>query len=108
MSDNVEKRKHRRVAIDWPLDIITGHGIIEGEVKNISSDGMYICCRQPLKLNEKIRTSIKPPEHEDITIAGNVIWSDLCGMDDDYNQVGFGICFVEISDQSRAILQDLK
>ena len=87
--------------------VLTGHGAIEGETRNLTVDGLFICCEEPIQLNEICPMSIDPPDHQTIEVAGKVIWSDFYAVDDRDTAFGTGICFVEISDGDRHFLEDV-
>ena len=96
MNNTIERRKRPRKKVSWPVNVFTDHGTIEGETKDISGDGVFISCDEPLALNEKYRIGIIPPDHQVIDITGKVVWSDLYGIDENNTAFGMGICFVEI------------
>lgn len=96
MADGIERRKNQRRQVTWPVNVFTDHGKIEGEIKNISVDGVFISCEEPLSLNENYRIGIIPPNHQIIDVTGKVVWSDLYGIDENNTAFGMGICFVEI------------
>ena len=107
MSNRVERRKHDRIRVRWPITVLTGHGTIEGETRNITVDSIFICCEEPLRLNEIFPMSISPPNHQMIEVTGKVIWSDLYAVDDRNTAFGTGICFVKISDGDRHFFKDV-
>jgi hypothetical protein len=103
----IERRGHDRIEVRWPITLFTDHGAIEAETRNVSVDGIFICCEEPLQLNEICPMSIEPPDHQTIDVSGKVIWSDFYAVDDRDNAFGTGICFVEISDGDRHFLEDV-
>ncbi|MGD2269475.1 MAG: PilZ domain-containing protein [Desulfobacterales bacterium] len=107
MAHKVDRRKFSRGDVRWPITVISDQGTIEGETRNISFDGIYIRCDQPLELNENFRMAISPPDHDAIGVTGKVIWSDFYGMDHEDTFVGMGVCLVEISDKDRESFQDV-
>jgi hypothetical protein len=107
LKHTVERRKHHRINVAWPISIILDEEIIEGETINITVDGVLISCEEPLQLNEVLRISISPPNHQGIEVNGKVIWSDNYAIDEQDAAFGMGICFVKISDVNRHFLRDL-
>ena len=106
--DNTEeRRKHPRLEVDWPITVFTDGDTVEGEALNISLEGISICCEEPLPLKKILRITIAPHDHPIIQISGEVVWSDLYGMDDDKTTIGMGLCFVEISDEDRLAIKKL-
>lgn len=107
MATEEERRNQPRIEINWPITIYTDKGDIEGESKNITSEGLYISCEKPLPLNNLYSISIKPPHHQAIGVTGKIVWSDLYGIDDGEDIFGVGICLVEISEDDRDYLKGL-
>lgn len=106
--DNTEeRRKHPRFEVNWAITVFTDGGAVEGEAINISLEGLSICCEEPLPLKKMLRVTIAPPHHPIIQISGEVVWSDLYGMDDEKTTIGMGVCFVEISDEDRLAIEKL-
>lgn len=77
-----------------------------GETLTISETGISIYCDEPLSLKKIIHLTIVPPDHEVIRISGKITWSDLFGIDDRNEVVGFGIFFIEISDADRRYFRE--
>ena len=107
MAEKIERRKHQRRKVTWPVNVFTDQGTIEGETKDISDEGVFISCEEPLVLNEKYRIGIIPPDHEIIDITGKVVWSDLYGIDENNTAFGMGICFVKIPYNDQYFLDDV-
>ena len=105
--DIIERRKQERIKVRWPVTLFTDHDTIEGETRNITADGIFICCDEPLPLNEIFRMSIIPPNHKAIGVTGKVLWSDFYRIDDENTALGMGICFVKVSDGDRHFLKDM-
>ena len=106
MAITIERRKHSRGDIRWPITVLADHGTIKGETRNISVDGISIRCDEPLMINEVFRIAILPPDRQAIGVSGKVVWSDLYAIDPNDTAVGLGICFVRITDEDRKIFED--
>jgi len=107
LGDGIERRRHPRIDVRWPLAIMAAHGTIEGETRNISESGFAIHCDEPLPIEEIYAISISPPDHPPIGINGKVVWADLYGIEGEDTTVGMGVCFVEISEEDRQFLRDV-
>ena len=83
--------------VRWPVRIVSDQGTIEGETRDISFDGIYICVDEPLRLNEKFRMAISPPNHQSIGVTGKVVWSDLYALDEEETPFAMGMSLVKIS-----------
>ena len=107
MARKGEKRKHPRIEIKWPIRIFAGHGTLEGETRNITPEGVLICCEEPLLLDETYLMSILPPNSEAIGVSGKVVWSDFYGMCGTDTPVCIGICLVKMPEKDRHLLEKL-
>ncbi|MFB0520537.1 MAG: PilZ domain-containing protein [Desulfatiglandales bacterium] len=107
MSKGIERRKHDRIRVRWPVTVLTNNRIIQAETRNITVSGIFICCKEPLPRNEVLPVRISPPNYRVVQVSGKVIWSDLYAIDGQDISYGVGICFVKISDGDRHFLKDL-
>ena len=107
MQDKKERRNRPRRLIRWPITVLADHATLEGETINITTDGLFVTCGEPLRLNEIYRLSILPPNHRPLGLKGKVVWSDLYGIDNNNVAVGIGICLVEVSDEDRHYIEDI-
>ncbi|MFC1534617.1 PilZ domain-containing protein [Thermodesulfobacteriota bacterium] len=105
-----EKRKEQRTEVDWPIEVFLNDRIIKGTVKNITLNGIFVCCEEPLVLDENYRLSIFPPNHETINVVGKTLWSDSYALDSDEENapVCIGIVFVKISTIDLDFLKDIR
>ncbi|MEE8541721.1 MAG: PilZ domain-containing protein [Desulfobacterales bacterium] len=101
MDSKSERRKSMRWRVAWPVNVHTNQGDFVGETITVSETGISIYCDEPLSLKKVIQLTIFPPDHEAIRISGEIVWSDLFGIDDRDDVVGFGIFFIKISDADR-------
>jgi hypothetical protein len=102
-----EKRRSPRVEVSWPITILAETGTIEGEVRNVSVEGLLIFCEEPLRLNETYRMSILPGKHHAVGVNGKVVWADAYCMDEENTAFGVGICLVELTSEDREVLRSL-
>ena len=105
MTNKEERRKNKRVELQWPITILADYATVEGVTINISLDGVYIRCEEPLLLNESYRMSILPPNHDAIEVLGKVVRSEFYGMGEDNSTFGMGVCVLEISDEEKNALR---
>ena len=105
MEKKTERRKHPRIEARWPVSLKMGREVVEAETRNITLDGMFINCSQPLPLNSTLGLSIKPPKCSTIGVSGKVIWSKSYASDYKKTIYGIGICFVEIDDKDWRIFE---
>ena len=106
MANKTERRKHPRLEVRWPVKVLTGHSTIECESRNISANGLFIYCKEPLPLYNIFRLSIMPPNRQAIWVKGRVLWSKRYSSDEEKTIYGTGVCFVEISDEDWHFFND--
>ncbi len=98
-----EKRVCPRAELSWPVSAKVGAGSMKGETKNISTQGAYVCCHKPLKLNKIFDMLIDTPD-KTINIKAEVVWSNRYGPEDKTNPRGMGVRFIEISEEDRRLI----
>ena len=107
MVDAVEKRKHPRIPVRWPITIITNKGIVEGESRNITVAGVFVHSLEELPKDEIYQMIIRIPKKEAILVRGKVVWSNFDSMDFNSSYVGMGFSFIKISDEDRQLLGEV-
>jgi c-di-GMP-binding flagellar brake protein YcgR len=98
-----EQRIAPRAKIQWPVIVQKSTGVIEGVTLNISSTGVFIGCRRPLRLNEVFDMVITTPE-QDIGAKAEVVWSNKYGPDDHITPRGMGVRFLDISEENQRFI----
>ena len=74
---------------------MTPEGTIHGETKNLSMLGAFICCPEPLRLNEIVALTINIPDTEhSLTVRAQVVWSHGCSAGDGAGPNGAGVRFI--------------
>lgn len=98
-----EQRIAPRAKIQWPVIVQKSTGVIEGVTLNISSTGVFIGCRRPLRLNEVFDMVITTPD-QDIGAKAEVVWSNKYGPDDHITPRGMGVRFLDISEENQRFI----
>ena len=98
-----EQRIAPRAKIQWPVIVQKSTGVIEGVTLNISSTGVFIGCRRPLRLNEVFDMVITAPD-QDIGVKAEVVWSNKYGPDDHITPRGMGVRFLDISEENQRFI----
>ena len=81
---SADRRVYPRAKLKWPVKIRTDDGVMEGVTLDITHDGCFISCRNPLKLNVVFDMAIKVPKSKAILKANaEVVWSNIYGPDDE-------------------------
>jgi hypothetical protein len=105
VTDGTERRKHPRISVRWPVSVITDEGMIEGETRNITPEGVFIHCKERLTENHQYQLIVKLPKHQPIVMRGRLIWSNLEECDDNSFLQGMGFSFVKVSEGDRRYLE---
>ena len=100
-----EQRIAPRAKIQWPVMVERSTGVIEGVTLNISSTGVFIGCRRPLRLNEVFDMVITTPNHH-IGAKAEVVWSNKYGPDDHITPRGMGVRFLDISENDQRFISE--
>jgi len=92
----VERRRHPRAIVNWPVAVNIPEGSLEGEVKDISVGGVCILfAREPI-VTDNFSIFLKPSDQRTIPVIGEKVWSSK--FDVAYGTVfGIGIRFIYIS-----------
>lgn len=101
MNEDIERRKEPRVKVSWLAEIFFDDLTVEAEVQNITVEGLYLCCEEPLPFKETLRMAIYPEGEGPIQIIGKIVWSDFYGVDEKQSAVCLGISFMKISEEDR-------
>ena len=89
-----------RVKVKWPVTVNTKKGSMEGVTLDLGTDGAFVSCAKPLRLNEVFDMVITAPD-QTIEVMAEVIWSNIYGPDDDITPRGMGVRFLKISGKDR-------
>ncbi|MES0350904.1 MAG: PilZ domain-containing protein [Desulfobacteria bacterium] len=92
-----------RPELKWSVSAQVGGGIMHGETRDISLQGAFIRCRNPLNLNEVFDMVVDVPE-KSLNVRAEVVWSNIHGPDDKITPRGMGVRFVKISKEDRRII----
>jgi hypothetical protein len=101
-----------RVKVKWPVTVTSERGSMEGVTLDLGTDGAFVSCAKPLRLNDVFDMVIIAPDQA-IEVKAEVIWSNIYGPDDDITPRGMGVRFLKISGKDRraiakAALEHLK
>ena len=101
----MDNRHFARAKIKWPVSMSTEERSADGVTLNLSTNGAYIGCANPLRLNAVFDMTIDVPNSDSsIQATVEVVFSNIYGPDDAISPRGMGVRFVKISSQSRQII----
>ena len=76
-----ENRQYPRSRMSWRVTMKTSNGIMEGQIRDISSGGAFIYCEKPLTPNQTFYLSIHIyPRLASLTSKAEAVWSTASGM----------------------------
>ena len=91
--DGRERRLQPRVEVKWPVTMLTSEGAIKGETRDISMQGAFIYCDNPLPLFERFVLSVKAPAAS-MQVMAQVVWSSNSSTDKKDEPGGMGVRFI--------------
>ena len=101
----METVQYAKVKVKWPVVIETDKRSMDGVTHNITPNGVYIRCANPLRLHEVCDILINSPNSDQPLRANvEVIWSNIYGPDDEITPRGMGVRFLNISGQHRQVI----
>ena len=101
-----ERRKHPRAKAKWSVTLETAQGVINTEIQDISLEGAFIRCLDPLPPAENFKMVINIPRaNRRLMIGSQVIWVNKHGPDHSITSRGMGVHFSYISGSDRQFLQ---
>jgi hypothetical protein len=100
MATGAGDRGGPRVKLKWPVTVTTEKGSMDGVTLDLGTDGAFVSCAKPLRLNEIFDMVITAPD-QTIEARAEVIWSNIYGPDDDITPRGMGVRFLKISGKDR-------
>jgi hypothetical protein len=103
----VNRRRSNRIECSWPVVVQTAHGALVAEASNISPQGAYINCDNPLPSKTELRLFIMFPNGRYVDILARVIWSYPYGSIVDNTPPGMGIRFTRVADADREFISSL-
>ena len=103
MADN--QRGYPRADIKWSVVVKSDKRTMEGVTSNVTPNGVFIHCQQPLRLNEVFDMNISiPGSDQSLNAKAEVVWSNRYGPDDNISPRGMGVRFLAISSEARKFI----
>ena len=102
-----DRRTPTRIRARWPVVVLTAKGVLLAETRDISSEGVFISCEEPLSPEEKLRVFIMAPNHRPLEIPAEVVWSNPHASEQETTPNGMGLRFTKDSSDQRGRLQDI-
>jgi len=97
--------QNAKAKVKLPVLINTDDRSIDGVTLDLSTNGAFVSCANPLRLNEVFDMTINIPNADrPLKISVEVVWSNIYGPDDDISPRGMGVRFLEISSEDRKVI----
>jgi hypothetical protein len=94
-----------KAELKWPVSIKANGSSSDGVTLTLSTNGAYIRCAKPLRLNEVFDMTLHVPDSDNsIEAEVEVVFSNIYGPDDHVSPRGMGVRFLEISSEDRKII----
>jgi hypothetical protein len=94
-----------KAKLKWPVSIRANGSSSDGVTLNLSTNGAYIRCVKPLRLNEVFDMTLQVPNSDDsIEAEAEVVLSNIYGPDDDISPRGMIVRFLDLADEDRRII----
>lgn len=97
-----DKRLHERLLINEEFNSIDD--FIAEYVTDISRGGVFIRSKQPLPVGTKVNLKFSVILDDFHTVEGE---GEVVRVVDDGEQIGMGVTFTELTDESREIIEEL-
>ncbi len=107
MTSAIEKRRHPRIPVKWPVVLNTPQGSITGETVNISVGGALIFYSEKPELSDDFRIVLNASEEHALSITCEKIWSRNFNIDGKTVFMGMGVRFTDISVDDRQFISSL-
>ena len=104
MATELEQNMSHGIKVRWPVTILYNRSLIEGESRNITSNGILARWNRPLDENETYRIVISLPRKRYIAVSGKVTWSNLDSLDPNGTFSDMAFYFVKLPEEDRTLL----
>jgi hypothetical protein len=89
-----DRRSRLRYVLECLIEVMTPEGTMKGETKNVSVDGAFIICDEPLRPREQVTLAIEFPDGFLMDTEAEVVWSTASGPDNESKPQGMGVKFL--------------
>jgi len=91
-----ERRRHLRTESDLTARIQWTTRRFYGVIRNVSDNGVFVCCDQRLLPGECVRIAVEPKECVPMIIDAEVVWSRILRQDNTFGSYGIGFRFLDV------------
>ena len=107
MNTGIERRRHPRIPLNWPVILMTPQGPIKGETSNVSVGGLaLILFLEKPKVGTEFQITLKSSEDHEMPVTCEKVWSGRIISDESIYH-GIGVRFIKISSSDQDIIASL-
>jgi hypothetical protein len=99
----VDKRRHSRARVKWPVVIQTPTGLFDGKTEDISLGGAFIRLSRELNSNYNL-PMVFDAKGRLIPCNAQIVWSDKRNLSDQRRFLGIGVRFTRMMLNDREFL----
>ena len=96
----IERRRHRRLKVEVPLSIASGHQLVSATTGDMSVSGVFILTKAKIQTGTQVQMRLKLG-FSSLTVHGEVRWTKC---DEDGQRIGVGVELLPMSAQAERIL----
>ena len=102
-----KKRIAPRAPVRWPVTMLTSQAKVEGEIKNITSKGAFVSCKDLPPLEDGFVMVINAPDHKTMNLNGKIVWSTVVESAEGDSQFGIGVQFTRMTADDSQFLHSM-
>jgi len=96
-----ERRASERYTVEWAVDCVAEETFLYAEITNISQMGIFVACKQPLKVGTLFTLRFESEAGSSFSLPGRVQWVNKSSSVVEGRNPGMGIVFVDLSPEDR-------
>jgi len=106
MNTGIEKRRHPRIPLCWPIILVPPQGPIMGLTSNISVSGALIFYSEMIEAEDEFQIIFKSTGDHEMPIPCKKVWSDKrVAGNSEYNAIG--LLFTKLSSSIQNFIASL-
>jgi len=87
--------------------MLTSQAKVEGEIKNITSKGAFVSCKDLPPLEDGFVMVINAPDHKTMNLNGKIVWSTVVESAEGDSQFGIGVQFTRMTADDSQFLHSM-
>ena len=101
-----ERRQYLRATVKLPVVMMTGNGLVDGEIRNLSLGGAFIHCLEMPSHTDDFSMVISA-QGRLISVTAAVVWTGTQRFSNENVLGGIGVRFTQIFTHDRRFLKDV-